>query len=1140
MPPRETEIPDLLKKVRLLEEEARQGREASARLKRLQKLYDDVVHLSDRSARKIYLLQSAVNMPQLYLDREWRITGYSVDFLLLFEGIERFCRERRHLKDLLTEGGFDRIEEYLSRLQNLEELPYGDGEAWKMVYQGPAHDEAIGRDWVSYLGDSHWELREVNGRPCLLHHPHMEDFQDCFLMRADGYGDGASDLKVVYSLRTSAQEELLRDVSLVFSGQSGQDGIEPHIVGYSVCTASHGNIAARIQKQGADITSRHERLNVSDEYKVTVERIGGRITRGLKRLADNSEAPPLVCYDPDPIYDRHNHLGFATFSGHAEIFDIQVYTRPSRFAISDLQLTFYAETGLRAPGAEGRIFRMRLGPTHELGQAFYTVLFEDITERKMAQQALTESEERYRSLVETMNDGLALLDEQGRATFANRALCEMTGYNRDEIIGRTPELLLDEQSRQLFRKQFEERRQGKSTSYEVGLYDRQGNHLHVHISPRAVRDETGCFRGSVVVLRDITEKRRTEEALKRSRAQMRAVIDGIKSRIIFVNPDLAVVLANRAAARDTGHPPEELPGLKYCDLWCGHGEDCDQCIPRRTLQSGGSQQATRFVPGLDRRVMDIRGEPVYNQEGELLGAVIIIEDITSRKRAEELLRQSESRYRMLFENAGNPIMLVDYDGVLQMLNNLAAGYLGGDPGSLVGRSIFKVMSKSFARQRLEVIRGVIGSGRLQVEEFQLTLSGGRRYWFKAVIQPYGYAKGLNCAQLILHDITELKEAQQALQKERDGLEARVSERTAELRRSESRLQERLKELTCLYSIRQECDRSGPLDEILRSCCRHVRDSLSDPENKQVVLTLDGREISPSGKHIAQGKGLECEVHASGRPRGKLHVLSVRGDCEFLPFEQDLVQQAVACLADFISNRELQEQLMQSEKMAAAGRVAAGVAHEINNPLGAIKNALFVLRHALPGSHPDYHYLGMMDGEVDRMAAIIVQLYDLYKPSSREHQRIDLNEIVCAVLKMLNTKITRQRIKVLTRCDRHEHWLFLPRDQVTQVLYNIILNAVQAMPAGGELSLSCRTSGGRRELAVEDTGPGIPDDILPRIFEPFFSTKGESRTPGQGMGMGLSLSRSIMELMGGAISVKTKPGRGSVFTLHFPLPENQSS
>jgi len=1141
MPPRETEIEKLKQQVRILEEQARQGRQALARLGRVQKLYEDVVHISDRSARNIFLLQSSVNIPQLYLDRDWRITGYSTDFLLLFEGIERFCQERCHLQDLLTSEGFGQIEEYLARMSAIENLPYDDGAAWDLVYQGPKTTEVIGRDWVPFQGDPHWGIETRDGRVCMVHQPHLEDFKDCYLMNAAGYGDGTSDLKVVYSLRTPETEELLRDVSLVFSSLSGRDRIMPNIVGYSVCTASHGNIAARVQKHGADMVSRQERLNTGDEYEVTIERVGGRITRKLVHLADGVQAPPLVCHDINPIYDRHNHLGFVTFSGQAEIFDIRVYTRPSRFRIQELCLDLQVETSLREPSLAGRIFRLRMGPPHEPGDSYHTVLFEDITGRKQMELALCQSEERYRSLVEMMNDGMARLDENGRATFVNRTLCEMSGYSKEELLGQSPEFSFDEVGREAFRRNFDLRRQGSNTPYEVEITTRNGARLHLHVNPRALFDAEGKFRGSVVVLRDITERRRTEEALQRSRAQMRAVIDAIKSRIIFVNGSLEIVLANRSAARDIGRPPEELPGMKYCDLWCGHGEDCEQCLPRKTLASGSSHQATRFVPGLDRRVLDMRSDPVYNHAGELLGAVIIIEDITSRKRAEELLRQSESRYRLLFENAGNPILLVDYDGVLQMLNNLAAGYLGGQPEYLVGRSIFKVMPQSFARKRLEVIRRVIEDGKLQVEEFQLNLEGGRRYWFKAIIQPYGFAKGINCAQMILHDITELKEVQRALKKERDGLEVRVLERTAELKQSESRLQERLKELTCLYSIRQECSRSGAPDETLRACCRHIRDSLSDPAGKLVSLSLDGRLISPSGNtKRTVVTGLECELFPGGRKRGVLKVCSLRGKGEFLPFEHDLVQQAAACLADFISNRELEDQLLQSEKLAAAGRVAAGVAHEINNPLGAIKNALYVLRHAVAPEHPDYHYLNMMDSEVDRMASIIVQLYDLYKPSSREHQRIDLFELVGSVLKMLGTKISRQKIDVRTVCERKDHFLFLPRDQVIQVLYNIILNAVQAMPTGGELTLSCRTSGGRQEMSVQDTGPGIPEEILPRIFDPFFSTKSSDRIPGQGMGMGLSLSRSIMESLGGSISVETHPGQGTTFSLHFPLPQDKTA
>lgn len=1262
MPPRASENDRQIKKIERLEEEARLGRESRREMASLRKQYEDTLRVLDRTARNVYFLQAAVGMPQLHLDRKWRITGYSADFPIVFERIIEFARKRRHLRDLLGESDFSKIENYLRQVQSLRRLPYDDGEPWVAVYEGPSPGERIGREWVAFGEGRYWSIEPRDGGGCaIVHTPHIEDNKDCCLVTAGEYGGPDTDVKVVFRFRTPARIEHLRDITLALSVSSGIEGTVPGLTGYTVCSASCENSKARIQKHFSDQVSYPERLDPDTEYELTAERTGGRISRRLVRPSDGWEARKLEFFDPGAVYDRQNHIGIMTFSGHVEVHSLRIFTRPSRFGIDSFRLNFDMETSLGADGGpDSRIFRLRLGPVHDLGEDYRVILFEDISERrrselalkqseqyfrsltessyefivtisadgtimyespsverqlgyprgstigrkvfeflhpddlgifeealgkvltapdrpvstelrirdyrgqwlfvegighnmlddpavagiminardvserKRAEKALIESEDRYRNLVETMNDGLMVTDEEGRFSFVNNAICALSGYSREELLGRTPEFLLHETDRPKFRHQLELRRQGSNEEYDVTVVTRDGRERHIHASPRVLTDGKGSYRGSLVVLRDITERRLAEQALMRSRAQMRAVIDGIRSRITFMNREMEINLINRAAAQALGNSPEELIGRKFCDILCSQEEECRDCLPRKTLESGRSHQDIRVRPG-SGRVLDIRSDPVYSREGDLLGAVVISEDITSRKRAEELLRQSETRYRLLFENAGNPIMLVDHDGVLRMLNNLAAGYLGGQPENLVGRSLVEVMPRQFARRSLKLIRKVIEDGRLQIEELQLTIRG-RCWWFKAIMQPYGYSKGINCAQMILHDITELKQAQQELRLERDMLEERVLERTADLRSSETRLQERLKELTCLFSIRREFDRGVSLEETLHACVAHIRNTLSAPGGKLVTLRLDELEIRCPHEKIHLGECLERRITVSGRSRGTLRVSYLAGRGEFLPFEQDLLNQAAACISDFIHNRELKDQLLQTEKLAAAGRVAAGVAHEINNPLGAIKNALYVLRHAVPPGHEDYHYLEMMDGEIDRMAEIIIQLYDLYKPSAREHQAIKVHEVVQSVLKMMNTRIARQKIITRLECPGEMPELFLPRDKVTQVVYNIILNAVQAMPSGGELTLGCRTDGGFKEVSVADTGPGIPDDVLPHIFEPFFSTKTGRRMPGEGMGMGLALTRSIMDSFGGSISVQTKPGQGATFFLRFPLPK----
>jgi PAS domain S-box-containing protein len=1252
---------ELQEKIGRLEAELGRARQSGARLADLERICREAELVKDRMARVIYALQAAINMPELYLDRDWNITGYSGSFLGLFKQVTGYAEGKRPLREFLREGDFDGIGEYFRKVESLKSLPYGKGRKWALRYSGPSGAERIGKDWIIFnngADEGRWEIVEDRGRWKIVHRAHVADSLDCYLLSSVEYGGAEEDLRVIFRIRTSERPENIRDLSLVLSAASGRDATLPDLIGYTVCCASCGNAETRFQRQGTDLARTPEKLEPGTEYEVTVERCGGRLRRLLRDLDCGRSSPPLEVVDSQAVYDRQNFLGFTTFSGDLEVYDIRIYTRRSRFAIGQFRVDFEVEAGIRLDTAPDRLFRLRLGPAHDFGGIHHTLLFEDITarkrserklreseeyyrslieqgyefillvgedgsirygspsierwlgyeagrivgnnffnfihpedrerifsafktlkqttrgsinaelrvrdrqgrwhfiegtaknlldepviagivmngreitERKQAEQAFRESEARYRTLVESMNEALVETDENGCLTFFNDVLCRMTGYTREELQGRRVRDLLDEISAPSFEQEFEQRKQGVDTPYVLDLTKKDGSKLYLHVSPKPMFDEEGIFRGSVAVGRDITERRRVEEALENSRAQMRAVIDGIKSSIIFVNRDLEVILANEAAARVLGLTPVDLIGKKYCDVWCSTSSACEDCLPRKTLMTGISRQATRTLSGRTGRIMDMRVDPISDGEGLMLGAVVISEDITSRKRAEELLRQSEVRYRLLFENAGNPIVLIDYNGVFQMLNNLAASYLGGVPEKFVGKSLSEVIPKHFAQRHLEVVRRVIEEGKIFAVDFQTSLQE-KRLWFKAIIQPYGFSSGMNCAQVIVHDITELKKAQRELQRERDSLEARVDERTLALQRSETQLQERLKELTCLYNIRQEFDHSGSLDATLDACAEHIRIALNDPDKKVVQIRLGDNAQSGREADLLPGASIECSLTTGGRRRGRLQVFSTYGRRKYMPFEKDLVKQAGASLSDFIRNRELQEQLVQSEKLAAAGRLAAGVAHEINNPLGAVKNSLYILKKAISPQHKDFHFVELMDGEIDRMAGIIVQLYELYKPSARQLRMIDVSWVVGNVLEMLKSRIQRQKIDVRTRFEDLPR-LKLSLDQISQVLYNVILNAVQAMTSGGELAVEGRIGEKYIELSISDTGLGIPEDVMPHIFEPFYTTKGMQRVPGEGMGMGLSVSRSIMQSLGGNITVSTGVGRGAAFTLYFPL------
>ena len=236
--------------------------------------------------------------------------------------------------------------------------------------------------------------------------------------------------------------------------------------------------------------------------------------------------------------------------------------------------------------------------------------------------------------------------------------------------------------------------------------------------------------------------------------------------------------------------------------------------------------------------------------------------------------------------------------------------------------------------------------------------------------------------------------------------------------------------------------------------------------------------------------------------------------------------------------ELEHQRMESEKLAATGRMAAKIAHEINNPLAGIKNSFLLVRDIVEREHPHYAYVDRIESEIDRIAVVVRRMFDLYSPDRKEPREVAIGDVLRDVVLLLESSCRPRDIRMETSVPDQPVIVVLPVGYINQILFNLVSNAIDASYAGGAVSVKLTTDNERAVLTVADRGHGIPEEIADRIFEPFFTTKdsGESR----GLGLGLSITKTMVEASGGTIGFESPPSGGTVFTVTLPLPPTRES
>lgn len=362
----------------------------------------------------------------------------------------------------------------------------------------------------------------------------------------------------------------------------------------------------------------------------------------------------------------------------------------------------------------------------------------------------------------------------------------------------------------------------------------------------------------------------------------------------------------------------------------------------------------------------------------------------------------------------------------------------------------------------------------------------------------------------------------------------------------SKLIERNKELTCLYGISQVFENAAiSFDGALEATVRQIPEAFQHPEAAKAKICFGEIVISTQG-YEPEGKKLSQEIVIRGEKRGTVEVVypsklshSNQPGFSFLEEEEQLLKAVSRHLAlifekneAIAKGKELEAQIRHADRLATIGQLAAGIAHELNNPLGDILGFA-----QLAAKHPDIP--DSADADIKRIVKsclyareIIKKVLFFSRQMPPQKTSVHLNDLVEEWMDVIDVHCQKNGIHVQLALNRKLPPITGDPFQLNQVLVNLVNNAIDAMPGGGLLTVTTRARNAFVTLEVMDTGFGMTEDVLKKIFTPFFTTKDVDR----GTGLGLSVVHGIIETHGGSVHADSREGEGSVFTVTLPVTQ----
>jgi len=778
------------------------------------------------------------------------------------------------------------------------------------------------------------------------------------------------------------------------------------------------------------------------------------------------------------------------------------------------------------------------------GEARTSMIIRDLSEAKQAEEALRESQQRFLKAFDHAPIGMALVSPAGNWLKANPALCDLLGYEEEELLGKTFQDITHPQDLAADLAQVEQMLAGAIRSYrmEKRYLHKSGHLIHALLSVSLVRDSTGQPAHFISQVVDISSLKKTEEALHRQEGTLEKIFDILPIGLWFADRDGKFLRGNRAGVAIWGAEPRVAPGdygvFKARRLPSGEEIAPDDWALARTIREGVTVTDEMLeIDAFDgkKKIIFNYTAPILDEAGQVQGAIVVNQDITQRKQAEYALQASEAKFRGLVEQELVGFWSMDAQGITTYVNPRMAEILGYFVEEMVGRHIFSFMDQKGKALAVEYIRRR-RAGIRELHEFTFRRQDGSPIVTQMATSPLRDASGqYQGAMAIVTDITEKKR-----------LEAAVLEQ-------KKRFEKILSEFPYGIGI---VDKEHRI-EYVNTC---LKETFGEPGNRTCHEYFSGlSEPCPwcTNARIFSGETVHWQWHSERTDR---HYEIV----DIPLHNEDGTLSKIKVFQDITEKKRMEDFMVQSEKVISLGQLAAGMAHEINNPLGIIsqgvQNVLRRTREPIPGNlqaaeecrvsldginrylekRNIFRSLEAIQEAVIRSAAIVATMLEFSHKSAASSTPHDLNRILEKTITLAKTDYDLKQnydfrnIRIDTDFTLKDEVSCQPAE-LEQVFLNLLRNSAQELAKTRRENPTIRLRTRREKewavVEVEDNGSGIPREIRPKIFDPFFTTK----DVGKGTGLGLAVSfHIIVQRHHGEMLVESEQGAWTRFIIHLPL------